>query len=93
MIKQEGAIASYLAAEEAGSNIFARLNLIRCKYAIQNAQDSYVALRDSGEKVNRRIDWHRLQTFGFKRPALKLSQSHFWPLQTPEEDSSNIGFW
>src|SRR5271165_1898365 len=60
MSEWNNAIAQYLAAEEncrEGSNVFAKLNAIRCEFAIRNGHDSYDGVRDDGVTATVPINW------------------------------------
>jgi hypothetical protein len=71
------AIAKYLAADEESCdacNIFAKLNAIRCEFAIRNGHDSYVALSDDGSKKNVHVKWQFFEVEGLRRPVSKHSE-------------------
>jgi hypothetical protein len=64
------AIAEYLAAHgESGENIFARLNAIRCVFAIRHGDSSYISLCDDGGERSVAINWSYFELEGFKRPT------------------------
>jgi hypothetical protein len=61
------AIAKYLAVNEESrgdGNIFAKLNAIRCEFAVRNGHGSYVALRNDGSKEMVYIHWQFFEIEG-----------------------------
>jgi hypothetical protein len=60
------AIAKYLANEENrdGSKIFAKLNAIRCEFAIRSGHGSYVTLRDDASREMVYINWQFFEMEG-----------------------------
>jgi hypothetical protein len=70
MSEWDNPIIQYLAAAEGCEtrrNIFARLNMVRCEFAIRNGRDGYIALHDDGSKKMVQIYWHYFETQVFNR--------------------------
>jgi len=49
--------------------MFAKLNAIRCEFAIREGQDNYIALHNDGSKRKVYINWEFFEMEGFKRPV------------------------